>query len=46
MPFDEALAAYNPHTLAQGWNVMPDGEEIYYIGNPALGLWALEGAFA
>ena len=45
MPFDEAVKKYNPKILKQGYNTMPDGEEIYFIGNPALGLWALEGAF-
>jgi len=44
MPFDEAVAKYHPDTLKPGWNVL-DGEEIYFIENPALGLWALEGAF-
>jgi nickel-dependent lactate racemase len=45
MPYDEAVAKYNPDSLKQGYNVMADGEEIYFIGNPALGLWALKGAF-
>ncbi|MDC7233185.1 MAG: D-mannonate epimerase, partial [Spirochaetales bacterium] len=31
--------------LAEGWNTMDDGEEIYYISNPALGLWALKSNF-
>ena len=44
MPLDEALAKYNPAALKTGYNVV-DGEEIYFIENPALGLWALEGAF-
>ena len=37
--YDEVAARYNPETLAYGYNVMPDGEEIYFIPNPALGLW-------
>ncbi len=37
---DETLQRYNPRTLKQGYNRMPDGEEIYYISNPAVGLWA------
>jgi nickel-dependent lactate racemase len=37
--YDETIARYNPETLQYGYNVMPDGEEIYYIPNPALGLW-------
>ncbi|MCL2674907.1 MAG: lactate racemase domain-containing protein [Defluviitaleaceae bacterium] len=45
MAFDEAMAKYNPEKLQQGYNTMPDGEEIFFIENPALGLWALEGAF-
>jgi len=44
MPFDEAMAKYNPSALQPGWNTL-DGEEIYFIENPALGLWALKGAF-
>ena len=37
--FDEMVARYNPETLEYGYNTLPDGEEIYYIPNPALGLW-------
>ncbi|MCL2301490.1 MAG: lactate racemase domain-containing protein [Firmicutes bacterium] len=44
MPFDEAAAKYDPGKMKPGWNVL-DGEEVYFIENPALGLWALEGAF-
>jgi hypothetical protein len=25
---------------------MPDGEEIFFISNPALGLWAYKGRFS
>ncbi|MCL2579436.1 MAG: lactate racemase domain-containing protein [Oscillospiraceae bacterium] len=45
IPFDQAVARYNPRELKNGYNTLPDGEEVYYIENPALGLWALEGAF-
>lgn len=31
---------YDPHKLLDGWNTLPDGERIFYISNPALGLWA------
>lgn len=34
------LERYRPGELRDGWNTLPDGEEIYYISNPALGLWA------
>ncbi len=36
---DEALQRYNPEKLRDGYNRLPDGEEIYFIRNPALGLW-------
>jgi nickel-dependent lactate racemase len=36
---------YNPEKLKDGVNIMPDGEEIFYISNPALGLWAFKGKF-
>lgn len=38
------MAKYKPETLEDGWNVV-DGEEIFYISNPGLGLWAYEGRF-
>jgi nickel-dependent lactate racemase len=44
-PLDEMTARYNPATLKDGWNEV-GGEEIYYISNPALGLWAYRGRFA
>ncbi|MEN6450829.1 MAG: lactate racemase domain-containing protein [Thermoguttaceae bacterium] len=34
------LQRYDPHALHEGWNTMPDGERVYFIGKPALGLWA------
>ncbi len=40
----EYTAKYDPEKLADGWN-MVDGEEIFYISNPGLGLWAYEGRF-
>lgn len=40
MPYDEAVKRYDPARLKDGFNTLPDGEEIYYISNPALGLWA------
>ena len=35
-------AKYDVEKLVDGWNVV-DGEEIFYVSNPALGLWAYEG---
>jgi nickel-dependent lactate racemase len=39
----EMLRRYDPEKLRHGWNVLPDGRRIYFIGNPALGLWAWRG---
>jgi len=25
--------------MKQGWNEMPDGERVFFVPNPALGLW-------
>ena len=36
--YDELAEKYNPDRLQYGYNEV-DGEEIYYIPNPALGLW-------
>ena len=38
------LDRYNPARLRDGYNEV-DGEEIFYISNPALGLWAYGGRF-
>ena len=40
MPYDEAVKKYDPKVLKDGYNTV-DGEEIYYISNPALGLWTI-----
>jgi len=34
------LARYDPQSLREGWNDLPDGQRIYFIRHPALGLWA------
>jgi hypothetical protein len=39
----EMSQRYPIETLEDGWNTLPDGERIYYISNPALGLWAAKG---
>lgn len=36
--YDEMTKKYDPEKLHYGYNTV-DGEEIYYIPNPALGLW-------
>ncbi|MDR2840408.1 MAG: lactate racemase domain-containing protein [Paludibacter sp.] len=42
---DKITARYNPEKLKDGFNVLADGEEIFYISNPALGLWAYRERF-
>ncbi len=37
---DAIMAEYNIANLKDGWNTKSNGEEFYYISNPALGLWA------
>lgn len=39
MDLSEAMTKYNPDNLKDGLNIV-DGEEIYFISNPAVGLWA------
>ncbi len=41
----EMLKNIIPKKLKDGFNTMPDGEEIFYISNPALGLWAFRERF-
>ena len=38
------MAKYHPESLKDGFHTI-DGEEIFYISNPALGLWALRKNF-
>jgi hypothetical protein len=37
---------YNPSLMRDGFNHMADGEEVFYVSNPALGLWAFKDKFA
>lgn len=41
IPYSEAAKKYDHTKLTDGWNTV-DGEEIYYISNPALGLWTYD----
>ena len=45
LPLTEAQVKYDPAKLKDGFNTLADGEEIFYISNPALGLWALKEKF-
>ncbi len=42
---DEALQRYDISHLKEGFNTLANGEEIYYISSPALGLWAYRDRF-
>ncbi len=42
--FEAMIALYDPCHLQDGWNHV-NGRKIYYISNPALGLWAYRGRF-
>jgi nickel-dependent lactate racemase len=42
---NEMTRKYDPEKLKDGFNTMPDGEKIFYISNPALGLWAYKDRF-
>ena len=40
-PYEEMVRKYDPAKLVDGFNTV-DGEEIFYISNPALGLWVCD----
>jgi nickel-dependent lactate racemase len=37
---EEALKLYDVKNLPIGWNTLPGGEKIFFVPNPALGLWS------
>jgi len=39
------LQRYNPDHLDEGYNRLPDSEEIFFIHNPAIGLWCCRDRF-
>jgi nickel-dependent lactate racemase len=39
MDYEEAIKKYRPDKLREGCNILDDGEEVFFISNPALGLW-------
>ena len=43
-PLDEMLAKYDPAKLLDGFNEV-DGEQVFFVSNPALGLWATRDRF-
>ncbi|NLN54754.1 MAG: DUF2088 domain-containing protein [Clostridiales bacterium] len=44
MDINEAVKKYNPDTLKSGLNII-DGEEVYFIDSPSLGLWTSKDKF-
>jgi nickel-dependent lactate racemase len=42
---NEMVKRYNPEKLVDGYNTMEDGEKIFFISNPGLGLWACADNF-
>lgn len=42
---EELLRRYPLDKMQDGRNVMSDGEEVFFISNPALGLWGLKRQF-
>ena len=43
--YDEVIKKYDPEKLIPGWNKLEDGEEVFFIPNPALGLWIDKNRF-
>lgn len=37
---NDIIKKYDPEKMKEGLNIMADGEEIFFISNPALGLWS------
>ncbi|NLX82366.1 MAG: DUF2088 domain-containing protein [Clostridiales bacterium] len=44
LDYEEAIRRYPVDQLKEGFNRLADGEEIYYISKPALGLWVTKGS--
>ncbi len=42
----EMQRRYDPAVMKNGFNTMPDGEEVYYISTPSAGLWATKEKLA
>lgn len=42
MPYEKAAARYDPRILTDGWHTDENGEEFFYVSNPALGLWTYD----
>ncbi len=45
LPIEKALASYPIGGFSPGMNRAPSGEDVFYVPNPALGLWASRERF-
>lgn len=43
--YQKMLKRYPIENMKNGWNILENGEEVFYVSNPALGLWATEETF-
>lgn len=43
--YDDMIKQYPLESLKDGWNILPNGEEVFYVSNPALGLWSVKDKF-
>ena len=43
-PLQEMMRRYNPARLSDGWNE-DDGQRVYFVSNPGLGLWSTRERF-
>ncbi|MFA6611636.1 MAG: D-mannonate epimerase, partial [Bacilli bacterium] len=43
--YDDIVKVYDPQKLRYGWNTLANNEEVYFIPNPALGLWIDKNRF-
>lgn len=44
-PLPDMLKKYDPEKLRDGFNILDDGEEIYFISKPSMGLWSFRDRF-
>jgi len=45
MPVEDAMDRYAPEQLDEGHTTGPDGEELFYVANPGVGLWSVADRF-
>lgn len=43
--YEDMVKCYPLDEFKDGWNTTKEGEEIFYVSNPALGLWAVKDRF-